>query len=107
MTALPKRPIRPDDGWCDAPVDRNYNRRVRLPYPASTERLSRDDALYDLVVVLDYNMRPRRRGAGSAIFMHVARSGWLPTEGCIALAEPDLRRVLAHCRRQSALVVPR
>jgi L,D-peptidoglycan transpeptidase YkuD (ErfK/YbiS/YcfS/YnhG family) len=106
VTALPRRAIRPDDGWCDAPADRNYNRRVRLPYLASTERLSRDDALYDIVVVLDYNIRHRSRGAGSAIFMHVARPGWLPTEGCIALAEHDLRRVLAHCRGRSVLVVP-
>ena len=88
------RAIRPRDGWCDAPADRNYNRPVRHPYPASAERLWRADGLYDVVVVLGYNDRPRVRGRGSAIFMHVARPGYAPTEGCIALARPHLLRVL-------------
>ena len=98
-TALPVRAIRRDDGWCDDPVDRNYNRPVRHPYPASAERLWREDALYDVVVVLGYNERPRARGRGSAIFMHVARPGYAPTEGCIALALPDLLRLVARVRR--------
>ncbi len=104
-TALPVTPIRPHDGWCDASTDRNYNRRVRLPYPASTERMWRDDGLYDLVVVLDHNTRPRKRRGGSAIFMHVARPGYTPTEGCVALAERDLARLLARARRSTVLVV--
>jgi L,D-peptidoglycan transpeptidase YkuD (ErfK/YbiS/YcfS/YnhG family) len=93
-TALPVKAIRRLDGWCDAPDDRNYNRPVRLPYPASAERLWREDALYDIVVILDYNERPRARGRGSAIFMHLARSGYAPTEGCVALARPHLLRLL-------------
>jgi len=93
-TRLPVRPIRPDDGWCDAPTDRNYNRHVRHPYPASAERLWREDGLYDLVVVLDHNARPRVRGAGSAVFMHLARPGYQPTEGCIALSREHLLRLL-------------
>jgi L,D-peptidoglycan transpeptidase YkuD (ErfK/YbiS/YcfS/YnhG family) len=93
-TRLPVRPIRPDDGWCDAPADRNYNRPVRHPYPVSAERLWRDDELYDLVVVLSHNTRPRVRGAGSAVFMHVAGAGFRPTEGCIALRRPHLVRLL-------------
>lgn len=95
-TRLPVIAIRPAWGWCDDSADRNYNRRVVLPYPASHERLWRDDALYDLVVVLDYNVSARKRCAGSAIFMHVARPGFLPTEGCVALAPADLARVLAR-----------
>lgn len=87
---LPARAIEVDDGWCDAPADLAYNRPVRLPYPASAERMWRDDGLYDLVVVLGYNDAPVIPGAGSAIFMHVARPGYAPTEGCIALALEDL-----------------
>ena len=104
-TGLPARPIRGRDGWCDAPADRNYNRSVRHPYPASAERLWRDDGLYDVVVVLDYNSRPRVRGRGSAIFLHVARSDWAPTEGCIAMAEPDLRRLLARMARGTRIMI--
>ena len=90
LTALPIRSIARDDGWCDAPCDRNYNRPVRHPYPASAERLWRADNLYDLIVVLDHNVRPRARRAGSAIFLHVARPDRAPTEGCIALRREHL-----------------
>jgi L,D-peptidoglycan transpeptidase YkuD (ErfK/YbiS/YcfS/YnhG family) len=93
-TCLPVAPLRPSDGWCDAAADRNYNRRVTHPYPASAERLWRADALYDVLVVLDYNLRPRVKGRGSAIFLHLARPGHAPTEGCIALARRDLLRLL-------------
>jgi L,D-peptidoglycan transpeptidase YkuD (ErfK/YbiS/YcfS/YnhG family) len=94
-TRLPVRRIFPRDGWCDAPADRNYNRPVRHPYPASAERLWRADGLYDLVVVLSHNVRPRARGAGSAVFVHVAHPGCRPTEGCIALRRDHLARLLA------------
>lgn len=97
-TGLPISQIRPRDGWCDAAGDRNYNRAVWLPYPARCERMWRDDALYDVVVVLDHNTRPRLRGAGSAIFMHLARPGYAPTEGCVALRRRHLLAVLARLR---------
>lgn len=96
---LPASPIRPADGWCDEPGDRNYNRPVRHPYPASAERLWREDGLYDLIVVLSHNRRPRVRNAGSAVFMHVARPGLAPTEGCIALSRPHLQRLLQYLGR--------
>lgn len=102
-TALPVRPMRSDAGWCDAPSDRNYNRAVRHPYAASAERLWRPDALYDVLVVLDYNECPRVRGLGSAIFMHVARPDRAPTEGCLALARNDLLLVLARLGRRAAV----
>lgn len=95
ITALPVRRIEPQDGWCDAPGDRNYNRGVRLPYPASHERMWRDDHLYDLLVVLDHNQMPRVPNRGSAIFLHLARDGFLPTEGCIALRKDDMVKLLA------------
>jgi L,D-peptidoglycan transpeptidase YkuD (ErfK/YbiS/YcfS/YnhG family) len=97
------RAIRERDGWCDASADRNYNRPVRHPYPASAERLWRADGLYDIVVVLDCNDRPRVRGRGSAIFMHVAKPGYAPTEGCIALAQAHLLRLLVRLRRRSRI----
>lgn len=103
-SGLPLRGIKNTDGWCDAPADRNYNRPVRHPYPASAERLCRDDGVYDIVVVLGYNIVPRARNRGSAIFMHVARDGYLPTEGCIALRRRDLIRILSKLRRGATVV---
>ncbi len=104
-TGLPLRPLRRDDGWCDCPSDRNYNRPVRHPYPASAERLWRPDGLYDLVVVLGYNDRPRTKGRGSAVFLHVAGDGLAPTAGCIAMARSDLLKLLACSKRGAALCV--
>ncbi|WP_297507061.1 L,D-transpeptidase family protein [uncultured Caulobacter sp.] len=105
VTALPKRATRPEDGWCDAPGDPNYNRPVVLPYPASAERMWRDDAVYDLVVILGHNDDPPVPGLGSAIFMHLAREGYPGTEGCVALAREDLEAVLALARPGDAVEI--
>ena len=104
-TALSLTATRRNDGWCDAAKDRNYNRRISHPYPASAEHLWRSDSLYDVVVVMDYNRRPRRRGAGSAIFMHVAAQGLKPTEGCVALSRRDLLKVLARIGPRTRIVI--
>ncbi len=95
QTALPVSAIGPADGWCDAPGDPAYNHPVTLPYPASAERLWRDDDVYDVVVVLGHNDDPVVDGAGSCIFMHLIRPGYLPTEGCVALAPADMAACLA------------
>jgi L,D-peptidoglycan transpeptidase YkuD (ErfK/YbiS/YcfS/YnhG family) len=97
-TGLPVRPIRPSMGWCDAPADPNYNRPVPYPYRSSAEALHRADLLYDIVFVLGYNDCPRVRGRGSAIFVHVARPDYAPTQGCIALARHHLLRVLQRAK---------
>jgi len=104
-TGLPVSAIDPGDGWCDDPADAAYNRPVRLPFAASHETLWRDDGLYDVVVVLGHNDDPPVPGLGSAIFLHVARPGWEPTEGCVALALPDLLRLVAGCDGGTALRV--
>jgi len=104
-TALPVSPIAPDSGWCDAAGDPNYNRPVRLPYLASHEKLWRKDHLYDLVIVLGFNDWPRAQGRGSAIFLHLARPDYSPTEGCVALALPDMQRLLPVLRPHHRLIV--
>lgn len=105
-TALPVTAISPGDGWCDKPADRNYNRPVELPYPASHERLWRDDALYDLIVVLGFNDMPRSRGRGSAIFLHLATADYRATAGCIALARADMLRLLTHLSPGDTILIP-
>jgi L,D-peptidoglycan transpeptidase YkuD (ErfK/YbiS/YcfS/YnhG family) len=104
-TGLAVQPITPDDGWCDAPEDPAYNSPVRLPYPASHERLWREDALYDRVVVLGHNDDPPIAGVGSAIFLHVAREGYGPTEGCVALTREDIDDLLRQARPGDSLEI--
>ena len=93
---LPVRATEKADGWCDAPEDSNYNRLVKLPYPASAENFWREDHLYDLVVVVGFNDDPVMAGKGSAIFLHLAKADYLPTAGCVALTEADFRAALAQ-----------
>lgn len=94
-----------EDGWCDDPADPAYNQAVKLPYKARHERLWREDEIYDLIVVLGYNDDPVVPGLGSAIFLHVARPDYSPTEGCVALARSDLERVLAKAQSGDRVVV--
>ena len=95
---LPVTRIRETDGWCDDPAHRQYNRPVDLPFAAGHERMWRDDRLYDIVVVLAHNLYPPVRGAGSAIFFHIAHEDYRPTEGCVAVAPGHMRMLLERIR---------
>jgi L,D-peptidoglycan transpeptidase YkuD (ErfK/YbiS/YcfS/YnhG family) len=107
LTKLPMQPISPALGWCEVPDDRNYNRPVKLPYRVSHERMLRDDRLYDACLVLDWNIRPRQRGRGSAIFFHLARLGFTPTQGCVAVTARTMQRLLPLISKQTVLRVAR
>ncbi len=104
-TRLSVRPLNADDGWCDDATDRSYNRLVQRPFPSRHERLWRDDDVYNLVVEVGYNDSPPIPGLGSAIFMHVARPDFSPTEGCVALAATDLLKILSECDDETQLLV--
>jgi L,D-peptidoglycan transpeptidase YkuD (ErfK/YbiS/YcfS/YnhG family) len=91
---LPIRRITRVDGWSEDPADRRYNRPIRLAPGAPGDRLWRDDPLYDLIIEIDHNTRPRVAGRGSAVFLHVAREGFRPTAGCVAFTAAALRRLL-------------
>jgi len=104
-TPLAIRAVGADDGWCDAPQDGRYNRPVKLPFAGSHETLIREDELYDILVVLDFNLMPRRAHGGSAIFLHCARPGLAPTAGCVALPAGRLERLLARLPARARLAV--
>ena len=101
--ALPLAPLRPDDGWCDAPGHAAYNRHVRLPFAASHERLWRDDHVYDIVLITDWNYTHRQRQRGSAIFFHLTETGERPTQGCIAIA--DMLKLLPRLTPGTRLIL--
>lgn len=107
QTRLPATALTDTMGWCDAPEDPAYNRLVALPYPASAERLWREDDVYDLIVELGYNDDPVVPGRGSAIFWHLARPDFSGTEGCVAIAREDMLWALAQLGPEDALeIVP-
>lgn len=93
-TILPLKVITSNDGWCDDIKDKAYNRLIKLPYSASYENLQREDHVYDLIITIGHNDSPPIPGEGSAIFIHIARAGYTPTEGCIVLSLEDLLEIL-------------
>lgn len=99
------RALTPNDGWCDAASDANYNRPVQLPYAASAEKLWRTDGIYDVIAILGYNDDPVVPGKGSAIFLHIARPNYSPTLGCVALAHENLIEFLSKATLTTRVVV--
>ncbi len=100
-TRLPARRITGDIAWCEDPGDRRYNRPFRRAAAAPGDRLWRDDRLYDFIIEIDHNSRPRVAGRGSAVFIHVARPGFRPTAGCVAMTLPRLRWLLGRVGPQT------
>lgn len=94
-TAFELQPISRHDGWCDDPKDPAYNQPVLLPYPASAEHLWLESGVYDIVVVLGHNDDPVVPGMGSAIFLHLSRPDYSPTEGCVAVPRAELEELLS------------
>lgn len=104
-TLLPARRIGPEDAWCEEPGSRHYNRHVRRSAGEAGDRLRRDDHLYDFIIEIDHNMRPRIARRGSAVFIHVARPGLAPTAGCVAMPTARLRNLLRHLGPKTRIVV--
>jgi len=104
-TNLPVQALSSQDGWCDDPTDSAYNQMVTLPFAPSHEKMWRDDGLYDVVIEISHNDDPPIPGAGSAVFIHVAKPGYAPTEGCVALAKPDLLEILKSASTDSQIVI--
>jgi L,D-peptidoglycan transpeptidase YkuD (ErfK/YbiS/YcfS/YnhG family) len=108
-SALSFEALTPSDGWCDAPADANYNMPVNLPFGASHEVMTRQDKLYNIGIILDWNMpvAGRKRFGGSAIFFHLCKPGYTPTEGCIAVEEADMRWLLQYMTTNTRIFVHR
>ena len=104
-TRLPVRRIGPADAWCEDPADRRYNRPFKMAAGQSGDRLRRDDHLYDLIIEIDHNARPRIAGRGSAVFIHLARFGLAPTAGCVAMPKARLRQLLEKIGPGTRIVI--
>ena len=92
-------------GWCDDPKSPNYNKLINLPNKYNSEKLYRNDNIYDLIVVLDYNMNPTIKNKGSAIFIHVTKKNYTPTKGCIALSKIDLLKIINKINKNTKIKI--
>jgi L,D-peptidoglycan transpeptidase YkuD (ErfK/YbiS/YcfS/YnhG family) len=104
-THLPVRAITSTDAWCEDPRDRRYNRAVQLRNEGDGDRLRRDDHLYDFIIEIDHNTRPRIAGHGSAVFLHLARPNFAPTAGCVSMTRPAMLRLLERIGPQTRIVI--
>jgi L,D-peptidoglycan transpeptidase YkuD (ErfK/YbiS/YcfS/YnhG family) len=105
QTSLPVRAIGPEDAWCEDPASRHYNRPVRLDRSRGGDRLRRDDHLYDFIVELDHNHIPRIAGRGSAVFLHLARSNFGPTAGCVSMTKSAMLNLLRRLGPRTKIVI--
>ena len=94
ITKIKKIAIKKDMGWCDDPKSQKYNKPVKFPFKYKSEKLFRSDNIYDIILVLDFNMNPTIKNKGSAIFIHVAKNDLRPTKGCIAVKKRELKKIL-------------
>jgi L,D-peptidoglycan transpeptidase YkuD (ErfK/YbiS/YcfS/YnhG family) len=104
-TPLPARAIQCHDAWCEEPDDRRYNQAIRLNGGESGDRLTRADHLYDFIIEIDHNTRPRIKHRGSAVFLHLARPGFAPTAGCVGMTQAAMLHLLARIGPQTRIVI--
>ncbi len=102
---LPARPIAASDAWCEDPSSRHYNRAIKLEAGAPGDRLMRADHLYDFVVEIDHNTRPKITKRGSAVFLHLAREGFQPTAGCVAMTRGSMLRLLKRLGKTTRIKI--
>ncbi|MCV6574294.1 MAG: hypothetical protein OIF58_01025 [Cohaesibacter sp.] len=107
VSKLPFLALHPTMGWCDEKGHACYNRPIKRPFKPSHEQMWRKDALYDIGLVLDYNISTRQQGMGSAIFFHIARPNFTPTEGCIAVQPKVMRQLVRQISAQTIFQINR
>ena len=102
---IAKLPIQKNMGWCDDPHSKHYNKLIKFPFRYSAEKLYRDDSIYDIILVLNYNLSPIRKGKGSAIFIHIAKKNYKKTLGCVAVSKSNLKKIIKKINRKTTVYI--
>jgi L,D-peptidoglycan transpeptidase YkuD (ErfK/YbiS/YcfS/YnhG family) len=102
---LKKYFIRKNVGWCDDPNSKYYNREIKLPFKGSAEKLWRKDNIYDLIIVINFNLNPAIKNKGSAIFLHICKRNYTATKGCIAINKKDMMNLLVNIKNSTKLII--
>ena len=105
QTSFKKVAIKKSMGWCDDVKSKKYNKLIRLPFKFSAEKLWRKDNIYDVVIILNYNLSPVKKNKGSAIFLHIAKKNYSPTKGCIAINKKDMLNLTANLKKNSTIII--
>ena len=104
-TLIKKIKIRKNMGWCDDPKSPFYNQQIKLPTKYGYEKLYRSDNLYDLVLILNYNINPIIKNKGSAIFLHIAKNSYQKTKGCMALKKEHLIKIISKIKKYTKIKI--
>ena len=102
---IKKKVIKKNMGWCDDPKSKDYNKLIKYPFKYNSEKLFRSDNIYDIVVVLDFNMNPTKKNKGSAIFIHVAKKNLSPTKGCVAIKKKELKKIVRLMSKKVKIII--
>jgi L,D-peptidoglycan transpeptidase YkuD (ErfK/YbiS/YcfS/YnhG family) len=105
QTFLPVRAIGPEDAWCEDPTSRHYNRAMKLGGHQGADRLRREDHLYDFIIEIDHNTQPRVAGRGSAVFLHLARTNFSPTAGCVSMTKSAMLHLLRQIGPRTRIII--
>ena len=92
-------------GWCDDPKSKKYNKLIYFPFKYGAEKLYRRENIYDIILVLNFNMNPVKKNKGSAIFIHIAKKGFQPTQGCIALNKFELIKLVKSIKKNTVVKI--
>ena len=104
-TILKKLPIKKNMGWCDDSKSKKYNKLIRTPFTYSYEKLFKKENIYDVILVLNYNMNPIKKNKGSAIFIHIAKKGYKSTKGCVAIKKNELIKLLKDIKKNTKVKI--
>ena len=105
QSVLKKFPINKKMGWCDDPKSHKYNKLIKYPFKFSSEKLFRKDNIYDIILVLNFNMNPVKKNKGSAIFIHIAKKDFRNTEGCVAIKKNELIKIVKNLKANSLIKI--
>jgi|TARA_B110000971_G_C19924478_1_gene460851 L,D-peptidoglycan transpeptidase YkuD (ErfK/YbiS/YcfS/YnhG family) len=102
---LKKKIIKKNMGWCDDPNSVFYNKLIKFPFNKTAEKMWLNNRIYDVVVIINYNLKPTIRNKGSAIFLHVAKRNYTPTKGCIAVSKKDILFLVSKINKKTKLII--
>ena len=104
-SVLKKTIIKKNMGWCDDPESKSYNKLIKFPFRYSAEKLYKNNNIYDVLLIIDYNLKPVVKNKGSAIFLHIAKKNYSPTKGCVAISKKDMNLLLTFINKKTKLII--
>ena len=104
-SVIKKTPIKKNMGWCDDPKSKDYNKLIKYPFNYKSEKLYRSNNIYDIILVLNFNMHPIKKNKGSAIFIHISNNKYSPTQGCIAIKKKELIKLIKFINKKTKIII--